>query len=56
MLNAAAAIAAYDGLSGERLHDALTRGLRLASESIDSGAAKAKLDALVAFTNRQRQP
>lgn len=43
LLNAAAAIAAHDGDQGgfgaERLHDALTRGLRIAAESIDSGAA-----------------
>jgi len=45
LLNAAAAIAAYDGLAGEdalvaeRLHDALARGLRIAAEAIDSGAA-----------------
>jgi anthranilate phosphoribosyltransferase len=48
LLNAAAAIAAYDGLSGERLHDALARGLRLAAESIDSGAAAQLLDRWVA--------
>jgi|SRR4051812_29877085 len=48
LLNAAAAIAAYDGLTAERLHDALARGLRLAAESIDSGAAAQLLDAWVA--------
>jgi anthranilate phosphoribosyltransferase len=48
LLNAAAAIAAYDGLSAERLHDALSRGLRLAAESIDSGAAAQVLDRWVA--------
>jgi anthranilate phosphoribosyltransferase len=48
LLNAAAAIAAYDGLSAERLHDALARGLRLAAESIDSGAAAQLLDKWVA--------
>jgi anthranilate phosphoribosyltransferase len=48
LLNAAAAIAAYDGLSGERLHDALARGLRLAAEAIDSGAAAHLLDRWVA--------
>jgi anthranilate phosphoribosyltransferase len=48
LLNAAAAIAAYDGLSAERLHDALGRGLRLAAEAIDSGAAGQLLDRWVA--------
>ena len=48
LLNAAAAIAAYDGLTAERLHDALARGLRLAAESIDSGAAGQLLDRWVA--------
>jgi len=48
LLNAAAAIAAYDGLSAERLHDALGRGLRLAGEAIDSGAAGQVLDRWVA--------
>jgi anthranilate phosphoribosyltransferase len=48
LLNAAAAIAVYDGLTAERLHDALARGLRLAAESIDSGAAAQVLDRWVA--------
>jgi anthranilate phosphoribosyltransferase len=48
LLNAAAAIAAYDGLSAERLHDALARGLRVAAESVDSGAAAALLDRWIA--------
>ncbi|HET8582703.1 MAG TPA: anthranilate phosphoribosyltransferase [Jatrophihabitans sp.] len=48
LLNAAAAIAAYDGLSAERLHDALARGLRVAAEAVDSGAAAALLDRWVA--------
>lgn len=60
LLNAAAAIAAYDGLAAERLHDALARGLRLAAEAIDSGAAAALLDRWVAASqeavsaNRER--
>ncbi len=54
LLNAAAAIAAYDGLSAERLHDALARGLRLAAESIDSGAAGQLLDAWVASSQAAR--
>jgi anthranilate phosphoribosyltransferase len=48
LLNAAAAIAVYDGLSAERLHDALARGMRVAAESIDSGAAGELLDRWVA--------
>jgi anthranilate phosphoribosyltransferase len=48
LLNAAAGIAVYDGLAAERLHDALARGLRLAAESIDSGAAGQLLDKWVA--------
>jgi anthranilate phosphoribosyltransferase len=54
LLNAAAAIAAYDGLTAERLHDALARGLRLAAESIDSGAAAALLDRWVASSRAAR--
>jgi anthranilate phosphoribosyltransferase len=54
LLNAAAAIAAYDGLSAERLHDALARGLRLAAESIDSGAAAQVLDRWVASSRAAR--
>jgi anthranilate phosphoribosyltransferase len=54
LLNAAAAIAAYDGLSAERLHDALARGLRLAAESVDSGAAAALLDRWVASSRAAR--
>jgi anthranilate phosphoribosyltransferase len=54
LLNAAAAIAAFDGLSGERLHDALARGLRLAVDSVDSGAAGALLDRWVASSQAAR--
>ena len=54
LLNAAAAIAAYDGLAGERLHDALARGLRLAAEAVDSGAAAALLDRWVASSQAAR--
>jgi anthranilate phosphoribosyltransferase len=54
LLNAAAAIAAYDGLEAERLHDALARGLRLAAESVDSGAAAALLDRWVASSRAAR--
>ncbi|WP_054247636.1 anthranilate phosphoribosyltransferase [Rhodococcus opacus] len=39
LLNAAAAIAAYRGLGGRTLEDALSDGLSTAAQSIDSGAA-----------------
>jgi anthranilate phosphoribosyltransferase len=45
LLNASAALVA-GGIA-----DDLSHGLDLAADSIDSGAARAKLDALVAFTN-----
>ena len=54
LLNAAAAIAAYDGLAAGRLHDALARGLRLAAEAVDSGAAAALLDRWVASSQAAR--
>ncbi len=39
LLNAAAGIAAYDGLSGAELDDAIAAALQVATESVDSGAA-----------------
>jgi len=39
LLNAAAAIAAFRGLGGRTLEDALSDGLSAAAQSIDSGAA-----------------
>jgi anthranilate phosphoribosyltransferase len=45
LLNASAALVA-GGIA-----DDLSHGLDLAADSIDSGAARAKLDGLVAFTN-----
>lgn len=39
LLNAAAGIAAFDGLGGVELDDAIAAALRIAAESIDSGAA-----------------
>ena len=47
LLNAAAALVA------SAKADTIGQAMPLAAKSIDSGAAKAKLDALVAFTNRQ---
>lgn len=49
LLNAAAAIAAYDGLEGVDLEDAVAAGLSAATESVDSGAASALLDRWIAF-------
>lgn len=48
LLNAAAALVA------SAKADSIGEAMPLAAKSIDSGAARAKLDALVAFTNRQR--
>jgi anthranilate phosphoribosyltransferase len=54
LLNAAAAIAAYDGLVAAELDDALSRGLRVAAEAVDSGAAAALLDRWVASSRDAR--
>jgi anthranilate phosphoribosyltransferase len=54
LLNAAAAIAAHDGLAAERLHDALARGLRIAAEAVDSGAAAALLDRWITASRAAR--
>ncbi len=54
LLNSAAAIAAHDGLSASRLHDALARGLVIAAESIDSGAATDVLDRWVTSSQAAR--
>ena len=48
LLNAAAGIAAHDGLAGVDLEDGLAAGLRAATESVDSGAALALLDRWIA--------
>jgi anthranilate phosphoribosyltransferase len=48
LLNAAAAIAAYDGIEGT-LDDAVAAGLSVATESIDSGSAAALLERWIAF-------
>jgi anthranilate phosphoribosyltransferase len=51
LLNAAAGIAAFDGLDGP-LDDAIAAGLAEATESIDSGAASQLLDRWVAASRR----
>jgi anthranilate phosphoribosyltransferase len=48
LLNAAAGIAAYDGLSGDGLDDAIAAALHVATESVDSGAAAELLSRWVA--------
>ena len=54
IVNAAAALVAYDGLpapvTAEDLTKALAAGIERAANSIDSGAAKAKLTDWVAAT------
>jgi anthranilate phosphoribosyltransferase len=54
LLNAAAAIAAYDGLTADDLHRSITHALRLATESIESGAAALLLDRWVASSQAAR--
>jgi anthranilate phosphoribosyltransferase len=53
LVNAAAALAAYDGLGGE-LVGALRAGIDRAATAIDSGAAAAVLDRWVAVANAPR--
>ena len=52
LLNAAAAIAAHDGLTAGDLDAALDAGLRVAAESIDTGSAAAVLDRWVEASTR----
>jgi anthranilate phosphoribosyltransferase len=54
LLNAAAGIAAHDGLTGARLHDALARGMQIAAESVDSGAAATLLDRWISASQAVR--
>jgi anthranilate phosphoribosyltransferase len=50
LLNAGAALAAYDGLGGASLADAVAAGMRRAAAAIDSGAAADVLDRWVAVS------
>ena len=50
LLNAAAAIAAFDGAVGEDIRERLTKGLRRAKEAVDSGNALALLNKWAALT------
>jgi anthranilate phosphoribosyltransferase len=54
LLNAAAAVAAHDGLADADLEDAMATGLRVATESVDGGAAEAVLDRWIAAGARLR--
>ena len=54
LLNAAAAVAAHDGVRAETLDDAIAAGLRVAGEAIDSGAAAEVLDRWVAASQAAR--
>jgi anthranilate phosphoribosyltransferase len=52
LLNAAAAIAAHDGLTASSLDESLREGLRIATNAIDSGAAGAVLDRWIELSQR----
>jgi anthranilate phosphoribosyltransferase len=56
LLNAAAGIAAADGLAAADLDDALARGIDLAAQAIDSGAAAEVLDRWITASRRLRRP
>jgi len=52
VLNAAAAVAAYDGLDGRDLDDAVADGIEQAAKSIDTGAAAELLQRWIATSQR----
>ena len=54
LLNAAAGIAAHDGLTGLSLADALSRALTIATDAVDSGVAADLLDRWVVATQDAR--
>ena len=54
LLNAAAAIAAHDGVRADALDDAIAAGLRTASEAVDSGAATRVLERWIAASQAAR--
>ncbi|MDP9093645.1 MAG: anthranilate phosphoribosyltransferase [Actinomycetota bacterium] len=56
LLNAAAAIAAFDGLKVDDLETNLARGLQSATAAIDSGAAADLLERWIEAGKRARQP
>jgi anthranilate phosphoribosyltransferase len=55
LLNAAAAVAAHDGLADSSLDAALARGLVAAAEAVDSGAAAELLDRWVVASQNARR-
>jgi anthranilate phosphoribosyltransferase len=61
LLNAAAGIAAYDGVAGsggigtQSLQDALAKGLQAAAQSIESGAAAELLESWIKASQRAKQ-
>ncbi|MEO9134870.1 MAG: anthranilate phosphoribosyltransferase [Jatrophihabitantaceae bacterium] len=54
LLNAAAAIAAHDGLSAATLHEAVAAGLLAATAAVDSGAASDVLDRWIVSSQAAR--
>ncbi|MGH8959784.1 MAG: anthranilate phosphoribosyltransferase [Jatrophihabitantaceae bacterium] len=54
LLNAAAAIAAHDGMSAGSLHDAVAAGLRAAADAVDTGAAADLLDRWIVASQAAR--
>jgi anthranilate phosphoribosyltransferase len=54
LLNAAAAIAAHDGLTAASLHTAMAAGLEAAAEAVDSGRAADVLDRWIESSRRVR--
>ncbi len=54
VLNAAAAVAAYDGLDGRNFDDAIAYGIDEARAAIDSGAAADKLERWIEASQRAR--
>jgi anthranilate phosphoribosyltransferase len=55
LLNAAAAIAAYDGVSAANFETAIAAGLAAATESVDSGRAAGVLDRWIAASAPRRK-
>jgi anthranilate phosphoribosyltransferase len=50
MLNAAAAIAAFDGEQNLDVHERISRSLKRAEEAVDSGATTALLQRWISLT------
>ncbi|MDQ2797368.1 MAG: anthranilate phosphoribosyltransferase [Actinomycetota bacterium] len=56
LLNAAAAIAAYDGVTADTLNESLAHGFQAATEAVDSGAAAELLDRWITVSRAARTP